>query len=303
MPALAITMSIPPNRSMALSAAACIADSSRTSATTVSTRSSPSRLVTSLSWPSSRSVNTSLAPLACRRRATSAPMPFAPPMIRATFPFTEPIMTKRTPPQHATGRLGVLEIHSEQRVDRHCHRPRRIGVLDPVFECVCGPTIKSGKRFRGIEAVGKILAHPGQDVGCVGSGGHARRRAPPGEPRDCLVKHRIAPRPVGAIVTREQAEPNRRRFDAVGAQPRYQDEVAAALAHLVPVPADHPGVHVVPSESPLPRYGFGVRGGELVVWEDQIAAAALDVQTGADAGQRDRRTFDVPAGPAWAERR
>ena len=44
MPALAITMSMPPNRSMPLSAAACMAARSRTSATTVSTRSSPSRV-------------------------------------------------------------------------------------------------------------------------------------------------------------------------------------------------------------------------------------------------------------------
>jgi len=37
-------------------------------------------VATSLSWTSSRSVNTSFAPLAWRRRATSAPIPFAPPL-------------------------------------------------------------------------------------------------------------------------------------------------------------------------------------------------------------------------------
>ncbi len=37
--------------------------------------------------------------------------------------------------------------------------------------------------------------------------------------------------------------------------------------------------------------------------EDQIAAAALDVQARADAGERDRRAFDVPAGAARTERR
>ena len=41
MPALAITTSMPPNRSMPAAAAACMADRSRTSATTVSTRSPP----------------------------------------------------------------------------------------------------------------------------------------------------------------------------------------------------------------------------------------------------------------------
>ena len=136
--------------------------------------------------------------------------------------------------------------------------------------------------------------------GAAGSVVAARHRCKPGVR---LVEHLIAPRPVGAIVPGEQPEPDRRRFDALGAQPRHQHQVAAALAHLVPVPADHPGVHVVPGESPLPRYRFGVRGGELVVREDQVTAAALDVQTGADPAQRDRRAFDVPAGPAGAERR
>src|SRR6185437_14765345 len=52
-----------------------------------------------------------------------------------------------------------------------------------------------------------------------------------------------------------------------------------------------------------PRYGFGVRGGELVVREDQVAAAALDVQTCADAAERNGCAFDVPTGAAGAERR
>ena len=84
-------------------------------------------------------------------------------------------------------------------------------------------------------------------------------------------------------MTGQQPQPDGRRLDAVGAQPGHQHQVAAALGHLVPVPADHPGVHVVPRESPLPRDTFGVGGGEFVVREDQVAAAALDVQAGADA--------------------
>ena len=100
----------------------------------------------------------------------------------------------------------------------------------------------------------------------------------------------------------KQTQPDRRRLDAVGAQPGHQHQVAAALAHLVAVPADHARVHVVARESPLPRDGFGVGGRELVVREDQIAAAALDVQAGADPVEGDRRALDVPARPARTER-
>ena len=84
---------------------------------------------------------------------------------------------------------------------------------------------------------------------------------------------------------------------------RDQHQVAAALGHLVAVPADHPGVHVVPGEAALPGHAFGVRGGELVVREDQIAAAALDVEPETDAAQRNCRALDVPARPSRAERR
>src|ERR1700742_1960595 len=99
----------------------------------------------------------------------------------------------------------------------------------------------------------------------------------------------------------EQAEADRLWFHSVGAQPRDQHQVAAALAHLVAVPADHPRMYVMPSESPLPRDTFGMRGRELVVREDQVAAAALDVETGADPVERDGRTLHMPAGSARAE--
>ena len=64
-----------------------------------------------------------------------------------------------------------------------------------------------------------------------------------------------------------------------------------------------PGVHVVPRETPFAADGFGVRGGEFVVREDQIAAAALDVQAAADTTERDRRALDVPTRSAGPERR
>src|SRR5205085_7885702 len=61
----------------------------------------------SFSSASSMSVSTSFAPLACRRRATSAPTPFAPPVISATFPFTEPMAVNVLHRVDALGRSAV----------------------------------------------------------------------------------------------------------------------------------------------------------------------------------------------------
>ncbi len=102
---------------------------------------------------------------------------------------------------------------------------------------------------------------------------------------------------------REQPEPDGARVHPVGAQLRDQHQVAQALGHLLAVPADHPGVDVVAREPALLGDRFGVRGRELVVREDQVAAAALHVETHAQARQRDGRTLDVPARPARTERR
>src|SRR5882757_3186095 len=182
MPALAITMSMPPNFSMPLSTAECIADSSRTSATTVSTRSSPSLVATSLSWASSRSASTSFAPLACRRRATSAPMPFAPPVISATFPLTELIAVNVPRTTRRRAGLAVLQLDAEQRVGGGGYYAGGFGVVAAVLQCVACPTIQRGNRFRGVKIVGLILAHPGQDVGRVGCRGQRRRGLPPLQP-------------------------------------------------------------------------------------------------------------------------
>src|ERR1700726_2517521 len=57
----------------------------------VMTLSSPSPAANSFSGASSTSISTSLAPLPCSRRATPAPIPRAPPVMRATLPFTEPM--------------------------------------------------------------------------------------------------------------------------------------------------------------------------------------------------------------------
>ena len=128
------TMSIPPNLSMPLSTAFCIADRSRTSATTVSTRSSPMRAATSLSSPSSRSVSTTLAPLSCSCRATSAPIPLAPPVIRATFPFTEPMAVNVLRPTRRRADWASAAHEWRKCGQQGAGVPRRAGVGPAALE-------------------------------------------------------------------------------------------------------------------------------------------------------------------------
>src|SRR3984893_559815 len=247
MPALATTTSMPPKRSTALAAVASIAGKSRTSATTVSTASSPpSWSANEASSALSRSVSTSLAPLLRSRWATSAPIPLAPPVMNTTLPCSD-VMAETYLSQR-------LQFHPEQRIDRRCHQRRCPHVVSAVFQRIGGPTIKCNNRFGGVKVVGQVLAHPGDRVGGVRAGRQRGRGAPAMQPGACLVDNLLAPGPVRAIVSGQQPKPNGRWLHALGAQRRYQHQVAAALGHLVPVPADHPGVHIVPSESPFAPY-------------------------------------------------
>ena len=69
----------------------------------------------------------------------------------------------------------------------------------------------------------------------------------------------VGPLPVGAVVVREQRQPDRHRVDAGLAEPGDQHQVALGLRHLLALVADHPGVHVGPGEGrarrrrPAPR--------------------------------------------------
>src|ERR1700733_15943923 len=101
--------------------------------------------------------------------------------------------------------------------------------------------------------------------------------------RAALLQHLSPPIAIGPIVPGQQAQSNSRRIDALGAQARHQNQVAAALGHLVPVPADHARMHVMSGESPFAADGFGGAGSELVMRKDQVAATTLDVQAAADA--------------------
>ena len=70
------------------------------------------------------------------------------------------------------------------------------------------------------------------------------------------------------------------------------------LAIFSPLGADHAVVHPDAGEGHAGRLGLGDL--VLVVGEDQVAAAAVDVEAGAQVAQPHGRALDVPAGAARA---
>src|ERR1700733_1535508 len=89
MPALAKAMSRRPNPSMARAASASTSDSSDTSQRSVRIASPSSSRTDSRAW-SLTSPTTTTIPSRTNRRVAASPMPDAPPVTRATFPWTGP---------------------------------------------------------------------------------------------------------------------------------------------------------------------------------------------------------------------
>src|SRR3984957_357215 len=213
MPALATTTSMPPNFWTACSAAEFIAARLHTSATTVRTCSSPpSSPEIVASAAASRSVSTSLAPLACNRRATSAPIPWPPPVMNTTCESTDVMAATYLllPPWR--------QFHSKQRIRCSGDRARRLSVVATVFQRIGSPTIQCGKRFGCIEIVGEILAQPRDQVGGVRPGGQSGGGSPPLQPRVGVVQHLRPPVAVGPIVPGQQAQSDGGGIHTLGTQ-------------------------------------------------------------------------------------
>ena len=109
------------------------------------------------------------------------------------------------------------------------------------------------------------------------------------------------PFPVAAVVVAHQREAHR-RGGALLAEVADEHQVSQRLRHLGAVVADHPAVHPVAHER-LAGGGLALGQLALVVGEDQVAAAAVDVDSGAEQPHRHGAALDVPAGPARPERR
>ena len=82
----------------------------------------------------------------------------------------------------------------------------------------------------------------------------------------------------------------------------HEHEVAERLRHLLALVAHHRRVHPVAGER-LAGERFALRDLALVVREDEVGTAAVEVDGRAVLVQDHRRALDVPARPTGAERR
>ena len=85
-------------------------------------------------------------------------------------------------------------------------------------------------------------------------------------------------------------------------QVAHEHEVAERLRHLLALVAHHRRVHPVARER-LAGDALALRDLALVVREDEVGAAAVQVEGGAELVHRHHRALDVPTGAADAERR
>jgi hypothetical protein len=110
------------------------------------------------------------------------------------------------------------------------------------------------------------------------------------------------PRPVLAVGLRKDRQSNSHRIDSGLTQLRHEDEVAQRLAHLLAVVGHHRRVDVVAGERP-PLEHFALRGAHLVVREDQVPSAALQVEPWSQQvrARSSRTRCAIPDGPVPAD--
>lgn len=103
-----------------------------------------------------------------------------------------------------------------------------------------------------------------------------------------------------AVVYAHEEEAQDERADLL-AHVAHREEVAERLRHLLLVDEQVGVVQPVFDELRVVR-AFGLRYLVLVVWEDEVAAAAVDVDGLAEVFRRHGAALDVPAGAALAPR-
>src|SRR6478672_2085021 len=102
---------------------------------------------------------------------------------------------------------------------------------------------------------------------------------------------------------RQQRQPERLSTMPRGKQFRGSDDVAEALRHLLAAHVDKPVVHPEARERLPTVRAAALRDFILMVREDEVESAAVDVDGLAKVALDHRRTFDVPARPSPAPRR
>ena len=167
------------------------------------------------------------------------------------------------------------------------------------------PGVDGGERARGVEVVGEARLAPRRTVASA-SGPPLRdspaRQVAAGAP-PARARRRSTPR--RAVVVREQRQPDRHRLDPAFAQLGDEDEVALGLAHLLAVVPHHRLVDEGPGERLRSGQCLAVAGAHLVVREDQVGAAALQVERHAEvlAGRWSRTRCASPAARRRGRRR
>ena len=148
---------------------------------------------------------------------------------------------------------------------------------------------------RGVEVVGQHGSHRGNRGLRLRAEVDRQGLPPPVQTRLRGLEEVWGVLPVVAVVLRQQDEADGHRVDPVGSQPRDEHQVALGLAHLLALEADHGLVHVVVGEDVVVGERGGLHRTHLVVREDEVGAAALDVERVPEPVSGDRRALDVPA--------
>ena len=134
--------------------------------------------------------------------------------------------------------------------------------------------------------------------------GRSRRAAPrprraPGSGRAPGRRGRCVERDRAAVVDADEQQAQ--RLEVVGLGDLADgDDVAERLRHLLAAEVHHARVQPVARELAVAERALGLGDLVLVVREDQVGAAAVDVERLAEVAVRHRRALDVPAGPARA---
>ena len=200
---------------------------------------------------------------------------------------------------HRVVRAGVARVGVEQVVERQnlehlaqvlvAHLLALVGLPDPCPDL--------GERPRRVEVVGERVEEALAMLLEVG------RRGPGDEPAAGLAQPlhaglRLRHRLVGEA-QRLAVVPGDEEQDHGVAAPALEDvaeqrDVADALGHLLLAHLEHPVVHPDRRELGAARHAR-LRGLVLVVREDQVVAAAVDVEPDAEQLLGHRRALDVPA--------
>jgi hypothetical protein len=171
-------------------------------------------------------------------------------------------------------------------------------------------------RLRGVQVVVHRLAERRQE-GCrlagertvEGDGGGGAARGLVGAGKRLVESHdrplRLLEASRGEVERRAVVRAEIEQSQGLGGRPlRHlgdRQDVAQRLGHLFGARGDHPVVHPEAREGPT-GVGLRLRDLVLVVREDQVGAAAMDVESLAQVALRHGRALEVPAGSPRAPR-